>query len=36
MSFLKAVRGVPESVACTGEEGKEALGLALDILERIA
>jgi len=35
-SFLEAVRGVPESIACTGEEGKEALGLALDILERIA
>ena len=34
-AFLSAVRGIPDSVACSGEEGRKALKVALAILERI-
>ena len=34
-SFLRGIDGQPEPVACTGQQAKQALSVALDILERI-
>jgi predicted dehydrogenase len=36
VSFLSNVNGQPEAIACTGQEAKKALSVALDILDRIA
>jgi len=35
-SFLSTVNGELDPIACTGEEGRKALALALDILDRMA
>ena len=36
VGFLKSIKGYPEPIACTGQEAKKSLSVALDVLKRIA
>jgi predicted dehydrogenase len=36
VGFLNSINGNPEPIACTGQEAKNSLSVALDVLKRIA